>query len=98
MSFKYESEPGDGPVFEEQGPEDTRPVLSSDLIRDDHCLHNQMGNAGQSVLLQVQKDGTWGTKAERKLVLVLHLHGCHFSCALKPRFWEPLLCCTPYHV
>ena len=48
----------DWPVFEKQRPEDTGSVLSSDLVRDDHRLHHQMGDAGQRVLLQVQKDGT----------------------------------------
>lgn len=62
MSFfliiKVSVSPADWPVFEKQRPENTGSVLSSDLIRDDHRLHHQMGDAGQSVLLQVQKDGT----------------------------------------
>lgn len=58
LSIKESVSPADWPVFEKQCPENTGSVLSSDLIRDDHRLHHQMGDAGQSVLLQVQKDGT----------------------------------------
>lgn len=58
LIIKVSVSPADWPVFEKQRPENTGSVLSSDLIRDDHRLHHQMGDAGQSVLLQVQKDGT----------------------------------------
>lgn len=51
-------------MFEQQSSEDAGPVLGSDLIRDDHGLHHQMGDTGQRVLLQVQEDGTCGTAAE----------------------------------
>lgn len=46
-------------MLEKQSPEDTGSVLSSDLVRNDHRLHHKMDDAGQSVLLQVQKDGTY---------------------------------------
>lgn len=52
-------------MFEQQSSEDAGPVLGSDLIRDDHRLHHQMGDTRQRVLLQVQEDGTCGTAAEQ---------------------------------
>lgn len=51
-------------MFEQQSSEDTGSVLSSDLIGDDHCLHYQMGNTRQRVLLQVQENGACRTTAE----------------------------------
>lgn len=51
-------------MFEQQSSEDAGPVLGSDLIRDDHRLHHQMGDTRQRVLLQVQQNGTCGTAAE----------------------------------
>lgn len=50
-------------MFEQQSSEDTGPILGSDLIRDDHRLHYQMGNTRQRVLLQVQENGTCRTTA-----------------------------------
>lgn len=51
-------------MFEQQSSEDAGPVLGSDLIGDDHCLHYQMGNTRQRVLLQVQENGTCRTTTE----------------------------------
>lgn len=51
-------------MFEQQSSEDAGPVLGSDLVRDDHRLHHQMGDARQRVLLQVQENGACGTAAE----------------------------------
>lgn len=51
-------------MFEQQSSEHAGPVLSSDLVRDDHRLHHQMGDTRQRVLLQVQENGACGTAAE----------------------------------
>lgn len=52
------------PVLEQQGSEDAGPVLGSDLIGDDHRLHDQVGDTRQRVLLQVQENGACRTTAE----------------------------------
>ncbi len=59
-------------MFEKQSPENTRSVLSSDLIRDDHRLYHQMGNARQRVLLEVEEDGTYGGNKGPNQLLIQH--------------------------
>lgn len=53
------------PVFEKQSTKNARPVLGSDLIRDDHRLHDKMSDARERVLIQVQKDGAWRGEGNR---------------------------------
>jgi len=46
------------PVFKQQGPQDICSVLSFDLVRNDHLLHHLVGDARQSLLVQVQQHRT----------------------------------------
>lgn len=43
------------PVFQEQSPQNTGPVLGPDLVRHNHGLHHKVSDARQGSLLQVQK-------------------------------------------
>lgn len=60
-------------MFEEQSSENTGSVLSSDLIRYNHRLHHQVGDARQRVLLEVQQDGTLRWKDRRGSYKISHL-------------------------
>lgn len=46
------------PVFEQQGSEDVGPVLSFDLVRNNHLFHHLVGDARQGLLVQVQQHRT----------------------------------------
>lgn len=52
--------PTQSPVLQQQGTQDTGPVLWPNLVRHNHCLHHKMCDAWQSGLLQVQEGSSWG--------------------------------------
>lgn len=45
-------------MFEQQGSEDVGPVLSFDLVRNNHLFHHLVGDARQGLLVQVQQHRT----------------------------------------
>lgn len=57
---------GGGPVSEQQSSQDVGSVFCSDLIRDHHLLHHLLGDARQSLLLQVEQHRSYQHKAQKK--------------------------------